>query len=448
MNKKVLFGLFVFIVFGVMANASYEDNPLEEIIEMFSFQSQMAEESIDSKITSEYSPSRETHCDNGKCSTTLYSGIRKVYQNDTWINIEDSNRSLKEYFDIVYLEDDPNLEIVVKDFTYTSIEFDFKVKNSTELNKGIPVKVSGEEKTQLTFNDLSDVKNYKYELAKGDNVVSHNYTFGSASTTIQLQDADSENLEDVSGFTGGPQGALLNTKTWIKFNTSSIPAGQIIDSSQLCFIMSLVGASWDFDVVYYYIANQTWEETATATNLNALVEANSTLNTTFALATGLDCINTTIMVHESYKIGDVNTSIKLEDPDFDTDPNANDGADAIVLRLGERFNFECSDCNIEMRSKEFGTAADRPYLNVTYSELPPEGDTCSCSSIQAGTVIDCSENCDIEACDAEGQDINIIGSGKVSVVGDVTNYGKLHIEGDDASNKCVVTQHGAGFKGG
>ena len=71
--------------------------------------------------------------------------------------------------------------------------------------------------------------------------------------------------------------------------------------------------------------------------------------------------------------------------------------------------------------------------------------TCDCASIQAGTTIDCSEGCDISSCDANGENINIIGTGSISISGDITNYGDVLIQGTDVSNKCEVTCQGGCF---
>jgi len=45
--------------------------------------------------------------------------------------------------------------------------------------------------------------------------------------------------------------------------------------------------------------------------------------------------------------------------------------------------------------------------------------TCDCSSIQAGTAVDCSENCDIDDCDANLVDLVFYGIGKITLIGDL-----------------------------
>jgi len=79
----------------------------------------------------------------------------------------------------------------------------------------------------------------------------------------------------------------------------------------------------------------------------------------------------------------------------------------------------------------------------TYYITEAVGDTCDCSSIQGGTPIDCSENCDIEACDAGGVDINFINDGTIIIDGDITNYGNVNIRG---TSLCVVRCNTGCFK--
>jgi len=60
-------------------------------------------------------------------------------------------------------------------------------------------------------------------------------------------------------------------------------------------------------------------------------------------------------------------------------------------------------------------------------QTTPVGDTCDCSSIQAGNPIDCSENCDIDACNVGGIDVVFINSGTIIVNGDVTNIANTYV---------------------
>jgi hypothetical protein len=49
------------------------------------------------------------------------------------------------------------------------------------------------------------------------------------------------------------------------------------------------------------------------------------------------------------------------------------------------------------------------------------GSTCVCSSIQAGTAINCAENCDIGTCNVGGIAVIFTSTGTITTSGDVTN---------------------------
>jgi parallel beta-helix repeat protein len=65
-----------------------------------------------------------------------------------------------------------------------------------------------------------------------------------------------------------------------------------------------------------------------------------------------------------------------------------------------------------------GTSCITPFSYLTTSA---GGSTCDCSSIQAGTAINCAENCDIGACNVGGIAVTFINTGTVTTSGDVTN---------------------------
>jgi hypothetical protein len=64
-----------------------------------------------------------------------------------------------------------------------------------------------------------------------------------------------------------------------------------------------------------------------------------------------------------------------------------------------------------------GTSCSAPFSYVTTAG----GDTCDCSSIQAGTSINCAENCDIGACNVGGIAVTFINTGTITTSEDVTN---------------------------
>lgn len=90
----------------------------------------------------------------------------------------------------------------------------------------------------------------------------------------------------------------------------------------------------------------------------------------------------------------------------------------------------------------FASATDTSdYTNTTETRVlrvNTTSNSCQCSSIQAGTTIDCSDNCEIGTCNANGQDILFQGTGTIIITGDITNYGTVDIIGTDSDNKCIV----------
>ena len=58
-------------------------------------------------------------------------------------------------------------------------------------------------------------------------------------------------------------------------------------------------------------------------------------------------------------------------------------------------------------------------VNVNITDAPA-GDTCSCSSIQLGNPVDCSEACDIGECNAPTIDLSLNGIGPINLIGTLT----------------------------
>lgn len=83
-----------------------------------------------------------------------------------------------------------------------------------------------------------------------------------------------------------------------------------------------------------------------------------------------------------------------------------------------------------------------PYdVSFQTISLATGGDTCDCSSIQAGTTIDCTENCDIDACNAGSLSmITFSGAGTVTINGLLENFDKANI-----TNGCAIDCDGGCF---
>jgi len=76
---------------------------------------------------------------------------------------------------------------------------------------------------------------------------------------------------------------------------------------------------------------------------------------------------------------------------------------------------------------------DNDTVDAIVNIVSVVGDTCDCSSLQTGTIIDCSENCDISVCDVGNKDVVFTSSGTITTSGDVTNIANTYL-----SNQCIL----------
>ena len=68
-------------------------------------------------------------CQNGKCTLSLYSGVRNVFEDGKWKRVEEA-RSLKDVWKKTYLEKDPDFDIEILHVNYTDIELNFSFNAS------------------------------------------------------------------------------------------------------------------------------------------------------------------------------------------------------------------------------------------------------------------------------------------------------------------------------
>ena len=360
----------------------------------------------------EYDATTETTCDeSGRCTKTLYSGYSPSY----FENVIRPSPDWLEYYKIVYLEKDKDFDIKVISFNETNFEFKLETTNETFEKENVPFKYCTEDRCWLETHVLnSESRDFKRGIRPTDY---KNFTFGFDSTTIQLQDADSENLEDSYGSEINPStnygsSTTVNTAYYcyfwdvytyhsrIKFNMSAIPAGSTIEAADLCIYAGtdLTGA---YNKKIKECSNQTWTENTIT--YNDLPSVGGDIVAWDFTGNSWNCNNVTNWVITEFGDSEANVSFGIE----------------------EYHPASCSDFDTSRpdiySSKEHATTANRPYLNITYTAAV--GDTCDCSSIQGETAIDCSENCDIEACDVAGVDIQFTGAGTITVAGDITNIG-------------------------
>ncbi len=313
----------------------------------------------------EFDKTQETHCKDGQCYTTIYSGTRFVEEGKDFVKIEEA-KSLFDHYNVVYLEQDPKWNITVHDFNWTFLNV--TIESEEEL---VDMRLNREEKS-ITLkvprgNYALDFKTINQELFNFTNI-----SFGKASTTIQLQDADSENLWDtyVSAFApttnygtattlyvedndGAPSN--LAKRIYFKFNISSIPASMTISEAKVCGLFSSIYVGASANTSIHHVTNHTWgglNETNITWNNQVCGTAfdnsgncnltQSDYTTISGQTPGWVCLTVTNAVNNEYGNSDLNVSFALKTPE-DTD-----------------HDYE------RCESKESATPADRPYLNVSY----------------------------------------------------------------------------------
>ena len=347
-----------------------------------------------------YTRTTDTICKDGVCNLILYSGIRNVQEDGEWKRVENA-RSLKDKgFNIVYLENDSDFNIIVNDFNISYLDMDLEFLGNPndfpdfcqvtdELNSKCDFKldekwnefdeITGEiiEKNQLKFQYKWERKNGivikgdKYKFEYKTNPFGRSFKFGGNSTTIKLQEADTENLEDVS-FNGYSTRDFL---VMIKFNISSIPDGSTVNFSSLNLYLydsDESGGEYDNDLNIYRIAHQTWTEGDNISSMNITwndyktdLDSSQIMNETFEWKE----LNVTAQVKSEWDSGNRSITIGLEDPDFVWDGTGIDsfGSDTF-LRLA-KLDLPFSSTYVSFYSKEYTNDTSlRPYLNITYTE--------------------------------------------------------------------------------
>lgn len=345
-----------------------------------------------------YTPTTTTICEGNVCTQTLYSGVQNVYEDNQWKDISKA-KSLKGTgaYNIEFLETDSDYPMSVLDYNMTSITLDLDhwsffnsevdiriweanqtkedkytkdVREGKAVDKGLGdsykeryLKVSHEKEKFNAFN-LGD-KKVTYTVSPGDII-----EFGPNSTTLTLQVANSENLEDTFiyedaatnnygatayGLVGGGPG--YNFTTMYKFNISSIPAFSTISEAKLnlyAYGMFLdpgdslkLGSHHLYDSYDWVETDPTWNTQTTAYNTT---EDTETFVSTSAINKWYD-----ISVKEALES-------QMARPNTDNL--------SIWLAAEQEVNILESD-TVYWRSKEEANPAIRPLLNVTYTLPPP-----------------------------------------------------------------------------
>lgn len=379
MKKWIIISLIIFgivLVGGIIMLSS--SAVLEKIKPIFlnGRVSAVGEEAIKER-TFEYTPSTDKVCIDGKCTLTLYSGTRNVYEDEEWKRVEDA-RSLKgSGIECVVNSDGENLVECV-DWNMTSITLSLSQKEVSLTNKEVPIKIysyndSGDlnlkSETKESFSSLSNEKEIVLNNFRMGDIVH----FGDKSTEIILQDNETENLEDACFYDGSSWGGGV----YIKFDISTIPLDLTIEEATLNIYVSAYnfgsGTSLDNDTTFKRLDNQSWTEDGDI-NVTFFSGFNGSItNEQFINSTGWKTSSNIQSLFEyDYNVSNSNFTIYLYDPDFS--PSSGNfhiytAGSETILRIGHIWGIASTRKEHDFYSKEYATDISlRPYLNITYSE--------------------------------------------------------------------------------
>ena len=180
---------------------------------------------------------------------------------------------------------------------------------------------------------------------------------GNRATTINLNNIF--NLAD--GFVFEPMNE--DSRIHMKWDTTSIPAGKTINNANLCLYINSKTGTPDNDANISRFRNETWIESDLAALDPSII--NQTTDKTWGSTSALSwsCIDITLQVQESYKEGEKNLSLILDDMDNVWQKIIDTFADDAQLRFGREFGR-----NMIFEDREnTGASGNTPYLNITYA---------------------------------------------------------------------------------
>jgi hypothetical protein len=337
------------------------------------------------------SPSMERNCMGTVCTVSQYGGIRYVQQAGEWVKVEESTVSLKQYYTLEVIEQDPGYIVTLEDVTYGTIKFNVKTSGKAD-GKPVPFSVLEEKTDALTKQVTTEVKDAKTVDLKGakeglveydfkasedmktDSALEKVYKFGANSTLVRLTAADTEILEDAytntystNDNTNYGTAATLNTQygatygnqfSYVKFNldAAAIPVTAQIKNATMC----LYKYNQYGGVAYHkswHMYNQTWNEhTVTANTFSNNPTDAAKFNTTYmqnqTIPTDVNlyiCFEATSAVAYEHNTGNPNVTVMIR-------------GDNLASSANPEHNYV---------SKEDADANKHPYMNITYDEAAP-----------------------------------------------------------------------------
>jgi len=153
------------------------------------------------------------------------------------------------------------------------------------------------------------------------------------------------------------------------FNISSIPDTNTVTHAQVCLYEYTAEGALDNRVTYWFINNNTWAESISATQLNAMTGLNATNTTLSAGVLSWTCFNVTEIVGMAHINQTGLFSIRFEHPSFMVG-TASNLLDTQSLTIGGDEGGGIYATRGFEDNENFGGTGNYPYLNVTSVPAP------------------------------------------------------------------------------
>jgi hypothetical protein len=295
-------------------------------------------------------------------------------ENGTKIEEAPSLKSCQYCSNINLIIDSDKTHLVnVLDYNFTSIilnvsynesflgEYEYELEDNKMKTK---LKVltqldNGSYNTSEIEIEIEEGQKIKYTLPFGfDRIIK----FGSNSTTIQLQNNETDILADVVSYDTGPSSSKVVNQ--IMVNISSIPASVNIDDVSLCFYAYSETGTFNTQMYVLRVLNYTWTESISLAGFNSQsTDNNLTEDFDKSSAPNWICINSTTQLKADYDSSNNFSTIRVMPTNgvYTSDAISDIGFQRIGVQNGNNY--------MSIYHREYTTDISlREYFNITYTE--------------------------------------------------------------------------------
>lgn len=300
----------------------------------------------------------EEVCDENTCQRVMYSYIKNVYEDNQWKDVKEA-KSLKNYFNVVYLNNSENLTVLdFNDTAITIIANDDKYKN-----KDLRFRLSDKHnktkvKKDKTIGKLKKGENITVDISDLENasLIFNRAIFGSNSTEIIFDNWGVELTDDTYVNNNYPDSVLgdfenmyqnkIGYEAYMRYNLTLLPSGIIVNSAKLQLRTTSQSGTQTGVIIE-------------CTNKTGWSEETLTWNTRVGLYNScggdiLDYLDVTDPLLNNYTV-----TVAVQ--------NATDDNNILVLKLAGGGSIHTQG----YATKEHATTSYRPVLYVTYTPQRP-----------------------------------------------------------------------------